>query len=145
MKLRLRLAGCQSTTELYLPALLGGLEQVSAFRETAGGDSRRGGFAAPAEAEPTTRRRRWRNTWRKKYGGWLKYGPDKVRRGTALDDLSAFSFQLAESARGAVPLASSWRGARAVASRGLTMLREPHDRVDGGGCKEGWHCLTSRQ
>ena len=77
--------------ELYLPALLGGLEQVSAFRGTAGGDSRRGGLAAPAEAEPTTSRRRWRNTWRN-YGGWLICGPGKVRRETALDDLSASSF-----------------------------------------------------
>ena len=31
------------------------------------------------------------------YGGWLIFGPGKVRRGTALDDLSASSFQLAEA------------------------------------------------
>ena len=37
--------------ELYLPALLGGLEQVSAPRETAGGNSRRGELAAPAATE----------------------------------------------------------------------------------------------
>ena len=37
--------------ELYLPALLGGLEQVSAIREAAGGDSRRGDSAAPAATE----------------------------------------------------------------------------------------------
>ena len=48
---------------LYLPALLGGPEQVSAFRETAGGVSRRGGLAAPAAAEQTTWRSRLRSTW----------------------------------------------------------------------------------
>ena len=37
--------------ELYLPALLGGPEQVSATSETAGGDSRRGDSAAPAATE----------------------------------------------------------------------------------------------
>ena len=37
--------------ELYLPALLGGLEQVSTIREAAGGDSRRGDSAAPAATE----------------------------------------------------------------------------------------------
>ena len=57
--------------------------------------------------------------------GWLIYGPGKVRRGTALDDLSASSLQLAESARGPVPLASSsWSGARDVESWGSTEPRE---------------------
>ena len=37
--------------ELYLPALLGGPEQVSTTSEAAGGDSRRGDFAAPATTE----------------------------------------------------------------------------------------------
>ena len=59
------------------------------------------------------------------FGGWLKYGPGEVRRGTALDDLSASSLQLAESARGPVPLASSsWSGARDVKSWGSTGPRE---------------------
>ena len=38
-------------SELYLPALLGGPEQVSSTSEAAGGDSRRGDSAAPAATE----------------------------------------------------------------------------------------------
>ena len=44
------------THELYLPALLGGPEQVSATSEAAGGDSRRGDSAAPAATELNYRR-----------------------------------------------------------------------------------------
>ena len=48
---RARKFGARRRLELHLPALLGGPEQVSTFRETAGGDSRRGDLAAPAAAE----------------------------------------------------------------------------------------------
>ena len=49
----------------------------------------------------------------------------QVRRGTALDDLSASSFAASWSARGPVPLASSsWSGARDVESWGSTEPRE---------------------
>ena len=65
--------------ELYLPALLGGPEQVSASSEAAGGDSRRGDSAAPAVTELNYMEKEMEKYLEKKIRRVAEYGPGATR------------------------------------------------------------------
>ena len=89
---------------LYLPALLGGPEQVSSFRETAGGDSRCGDLAAPAAAELNYVEKQIEK-YLGKVGRLTKIPPlNEARRRTALDERAASRGPGARDERRLVPI-----------------------------------------